>query len=57
MTRNKDGKSFSEQPESINQAGKKGQGLVEGNMRRDPGRAVEAGHRSNQARPASGDHS
>lgn len=51
------GKSFAEDQERISEAGRKGQGAVKGNMRRDAGRAVEAGHRSNEQRPASGDHS
>lgn len=51
------GKSFAEDQERISEAGRKGQGAVPGNMRRDAGRAVEAGHRSNEQRPASGNHS
>lgn len=51
------GKSFAEDQERISEAGRKGQGAVQGNMRRDAGRAVEAGHRSNEQRPASGNHS
>lgn len=49
--------SFTEDHERVSEAGRKGQGAVQGNMRRDAGRAVEAGHRSNEQRPASGNHS
>jgi general stress protein YciG len=55
MTRKKDGKNFSEQSERISEAGKKGNGIVSGNLKKDPGRAVEAGHRSHEARRGSGD--
>lgn len=51
------GKNFAEDQERISEAGRKGQGAVQGNMRRDTGRAVESGHRSNEQRPASGNHS
>lgn len=57
MTKTKDGKGFSEQPERVSEAGKKGNGLVNGNLKKDPGRAVEAGHRSNQERRGAGDKS
>lgn len=57
MTKTKDGKGFSEQPERVSEAGKKGSGAVSGNLKRDPGRAVEAGHRSNEQRRGSGDKS
>lgn len=50
MTKIKSGKGFSEQSERISEAGKKGHGTVSGNLKRDPGRAVEAGHRSNEQR-------
>lgn len=50
------GQSFAEQGERVSEAGRKGQGAVPGNMKHDPGRAAEAGHRSNEQRPASGDH-
>lgn len=46
----KNGKGFSEQSERISEAGKKGNGTISGNLKRDPGRAVEAGHRSNEQR-------
>lgn len=51
------GKNFSEQPERVSEAGKKGAGAVDGNLKRDPGRAAESGHRSNQERRGSGDAS
>lgn len=51
------GKGFSEQPERVSEAGKKGSGAVGGNLKRDPGRSVESGHRSNEARRGSGDAS
>lgn len=54
MTKTKDGKSFSEQSERVAEAGKKGSGSISGNMKRDPGRAVEAGHRSNEERRGAG---
>jgi len=50
MAHDKQGKSFSEQPERVSETGKKSGGLVKGNLKRDPGRAVESGHRSNQGR-------
>ena len=57
MSRNQHGKGFSEQPERVSEAGKKGSGAIGGNLKRDPGRAVEAGHRSNEQRRGSGDAS
>lgn len=57
MTKTKDGKGFSEQPERISEAGKKGSGAVNGNLKRDLGHATEAGHRSNEQRRGSGDKS
>ncbi len=50
MSNVKSGKGFSEQSERISEAGKKGNGAVNGNLKRDPGRATEAGHRSNEER-------
>lgn len=55
MTSKKGGKSFSEQPERISEAGKKGSGAVGGNLKKDPGRSVGAGHRSHEARHGSGE--
>jgi general stress protein YciG len=51
------GKSFAADSERVSEAGRKGQGAVQGNMRRDTGRSVESGHRSNEQRPAGGNHS
>ena len=57
MTSKKSGKSFSEQPQHVSDAGKKGSGAVSGNLKKDPGRAVEAGHRSHEQRRGSGEDS
>ena len=57
MSSKKTGKSFSEQSERVSEAGKKGSGAISGNLKKDPGRAVEAGHRSHEQRRGSGDES
>lgn len=57
MTKSKDGKGFSEQPERVSEAGKKGSGAIAGNLKKDPGRAKEAEYRSNGERRGSGDKS
>lgn len=50
MTSKKSDKHFSEQPERVSEAGRKGVGAISGNMKKDPGRAVESGHRSHEQR-------
>ena len=57
MTSKKCGKSFSEQPQHVAEAGKKGGGAISGNLKKDSGRAVEAGHRSHEQRRGSGEES
>jgi general stress protein YciG len=57
MTSKKGGKGFSEQPHHVAGAGKKGTGAIGGNLKKDPGRAVEAGHRSHEQRRGSGEES
>ena len=54
---NKNGKGFSEQPESVAKAGKKGSGKIQGNMKQDAGRSPESIQRSHGQRQPSGDHS
>ena len=48
MTSKKSGNNFSEQSERVSEAGRKGNGAVSGNLKKDPGRAVESGHRSHE---------
>jgi len=55
MTTKKSDKNFSEQPERVSEAGKKGSGAVSGNLKKDPGRSVESGHRSNDQHRGSED--
>ncbi|GGY68153.1 hypothetical protein GCM10011613_10450 [Cellvibrio zantedeschiae] len=55
MVSKKSGKNFSENSERITEAGKKGSGAIGGNLKKDPGRAVESGHRSHEQRRGSGD--
>jgi len=55
MTIKKTGKNFSEQSERVSEAGKKGNCAVSGNLKKDAGRAVVAGHRSHDARHGSGE--
>lgn len=55
MTSKKGGKGFSEQPQHVADAGKKGAGAISGNLKKDPGRAVGAGHRSHEQRHGSGE--
>lgn len=57
MSNKKSSKNFSEQPERVSEAGRKGGGAVGGNLKKDPGRAVEAGHRSHEQRRGSGEES
>ena len=55
MASKKSDKNFSEQPDRISEAGKKGSGAVSGNLKKDPGRSVESGHRSHEQRRGSED--
>ena len=55
MTNKKGGKIFAEEPQHVANAGKEGTGAIAGNLKKDPGRAVEAGHRSHEQRRGSGD--
>lgn len=57
MTSKKGGKNFSEQPQHVADAGKKGGGVISGNLKKDPGRAIEAQHRSHEQRRGSGEES
>jgi len=54
MTSEKGDKNFSEQPERVSEAGKKGSGAISGNLKKDPGRSPESGHRSHEQRRGSG---
>lgn len=57
MSGKKSSKNFSEQSERVSEAGKKGAGAISGNLKKDPARAVEAGHRSHEQRRGSGEES
>ncbi len=55
MTSKKSDKNFAEQSERVSEAGKKGSGAISGNLKKDPGRSVESGHKSHEQRRGSED--